>query len=97
MFQGHAEFDLIPMLPVLEMSKQLRDYILDSGDIYAWGWNESGQVGVLTTKRENGEMKVDSDSGSAVVLSPTLLFSTDDDLIIDSISCGSRHSAAVSG
>lgn len=68
----------------------------DIGDVYAWGWNESGQVGIRCNKRKSGEMKYDR-SGCGVVMVPTLLFDDDTDIVVADLSCGSRHSAAVTG
>ena len=59
-----------------------------SGDVYSWGWNEHGQLGLR------------SPPGPTVAL-PTLVDIITDsssgcDLNFVSVSCGSRHSAAVS-
>ena len=60
-----------------------------SGDVYSWGWNEHGQLGLR------------SPPGPTVAV-PTLVdVITDDggsngDVSFVSVSCGSRHSAAVS-
>ncbi|XP_065655058.1 RCC1 domain-containing protein 1 [Hydra vulgaris] len=67
--------------------------ISDSGDLYGWGWNESGQIGVI---------KEDSDESEEEILSfPKLLFSpslvdTPIEQTFISVSAGSRHSSAVS-
>ena len=62
-----------------------RTTFLDSGDIYGWGWNESGQVGVLE-EEDNGLQKL--------CFFPTLL-DTPLDITFCQISAGSRHSAGV--
>ena len=62
-----------------------RTTFLDSGDIYGWGWNESGQVGVLE-EEGNGLQKL--------CFFPTLL-DTPLDITFCQISAGSRHSAGV--
>lgn len=66
--------------------------LLDIGDVYSWGWNESGQVGLPCNKLSNGEVDIDSREGSNFVMYPTLLFSDQEDLRVETISCGSRHS-----
>lgn len=58
------------------------------GDVYSWGWNEHGQLGL-------------TNSPSPTVALPTLVdiassSATSSDVSFVSISCGSRHSAAVS-
>ena len=62
-----------------------RTTFLDSGDIYGWGWNESGQVGVLE-EEDNGLQKL--------CFFPTLL-NTPLHITFCQISAGSRHSAGV--
>ena len=51
------------------------------GDIYAWGWNESSQLGLKISKTN-------------VIAVPTLIDAKDINFI--TISCGSRHSMAIS-
>ena len=58
---------------------------IDSGDIYGWGWNESGQVGV-SEKEDNGRQKF--------CFFPSLV-DTPLDITFCQISAGSRHSAGV--
>lgn len=67
------------------------------GDVYSWGWNESGQVGLPCMKGRCGENKVGTHDGCSMVLHPTLLFEDDVDVQVEHISCGSRHSAAITG
>ena len=60
-----------------------------SGDVYSWGWNEHGQLGLKTPP------------GPTVAV-PTLVdvitdgSDSDSDVSFVSVSCGGRHSAAVS-
>ena len=74
--------------------------------MYAWGWNERGQLGkpskkvreVVVEKTESGAS--DRDDLINVLLYPELVeFPTqgDDEVVIDKVSCGSRHTAALSG
>lgn len=59
--------------------------VLESGNVYAFGWNESGQLGV-----ESADLKT-----SGIVDLPTLV-NLPTDLNFIMLSCGSRHSMAVS-
>lgn len=55
--------------------------VADTGDLYVWGWNESGQLGF---KR------------SQLPLTATpLLLDLNDQVTWSSVSCGSRHTIAV--
>lgn len=69
--------------------------LADIGDIYGWGWNESGQVGVQCMKTESGE--VGKTDGVNLVAHPVLLFEDTPDVTFTSVSCGARHSAACTG
>lgn len=68
----------------------------DIGDVYAWGWNESGQVGLACNKLANGEVSLDRHTGCNFAMYPVLLFYDQEDLEIEKISSGSRHSLALS-
>ena len=52
------------------------------GDIYSWGWNEHNQLG-----HSNQQI---------IVPQPTLVEGISSDVVISTISCGSRHSCGVS-
>ena len=69
----------------------------DIGDVYSWGWNESGQVGVPCMKNQAGKYKSGTHEGRSMIMYPTLLFADNDELMIEQISCGTRHSAAITG
>ena len=69
----------------------------DIGDVYSWGWNESGQVGLPCLKDKAGANISDESDGRSMVVYPSLLFEDDDEITIVDISCGSRHSAAITG
>ena len=71
--------------------------MIDIGDVYSWGWNESGQVGMICLKDKSGKNKAASSDGRSMVVYPTLLFEDDEDMTIVDVSCGARHSAAVTG
>ncbi|XP_062403394.1 RCC1 domain-containing protein 1-like isoform X2 [Sardina pilchardus] len=82
--------------------------VSEGGDLYMWGWNESGQLGLPSRRcREESEQKKETgqpkreqeETGDDVFISiqafPALL-----DIPhvseVSSVSCGSRHTAAVS-
>ena len=48
-------------------------------------------------KNVAGEYKSGSHDGRSMIMYPTLLFADDDDLMIEQIGCGTRHSAALTG
>ena len=71
---------------------------VDTGDAYAWGWNESGQLGIGCSNEENSLLRPKAcDSKNSckrlMVCSLPHLIDLQDDVI--AVSCGSRHSAAV--
>ncbi|XP_053320365.1 RCC1 domain-containing protein 1 [Spea bombifrons] len=77
--------------------------ISDGGDIYCWGWNESGQLGLPSKAlaKESGSAEV-SASGSEAEVSEFISIQSFPALIdlpqeseASKISCGSRHTAAV--
>ncbi|XP_066932881.1 E3 ISG15--protein ligase HERC5-like [Clytia hemisphaerica] len=65
----------------------------DSGDIYGWGWNESGQVGIHSDHNTNNRTLTKEDIPK-LIFSPTLL-DTPLDVTFQTISTGSRHSAGI--
>lgn len=60
------------------------------GDIYIWGWNESGQLG-LPASFSNKKL-----SEIVTVQATPQLLDFPHDAIIKTVSCGSRHTAAIS-
>ena len=71
--------------------------VSDCGDLYVWGWNQSGQLAlpcrpISTTSTEEEEDYV------SVECLPRLLDSvapfSDDDVVVTSLGCGARHTAA---
>nr|XP_039264139.1 probable E3 ubiquitin-protein ligase HERC3 isoform X1 [Styela clava] len=75
--------------------------LAESGDIYAWGWNEVGQLGFpATTLTDFSETKLEGDKSVSMLSTPALLelekyLGCDGYLTLIDISCGSRHSATV--
>uniref|UniRef100_A0A672KE21 RCC1 domain containing 1 n=1 Tax=Sinocyclocheilus grahami TaxID=75366 RepID=A0A672KE21_SINGR len=84
--------------------------ISTGGDLYMWGWNESGQLGLPSRGLEEGKLrgkrnteqpinedeKKQADVFISIQAFPALV-DVPDVLEISRISCGSRHTAAVSG
>jgi len=71
--------------------------VSDCGDLYVWGWNQSGQLAlpcrpISTTSTEEEEDYV------SVECLPRLLDSvapfSDEDVVVTSLGCGARHTAA---
>jgi alpha-tubulin suppressor-like RCC1 family protein len=50
------------------------------GDLYTFGWNPNGQLGILV-----------SDENPAVYATPQIIEFAEEELSIDSVACGSRH------
>ena len=48
-------------------------------------------------KNQAGKYKSGTHEGRSMIMYPTLLFADNDELMIEQISCGTRHSAAISG
>ncbi|CAI9572907.1 unnamed protein product [Staurois parvus] len=87
--------------------------ISEGGDIYCWGWNESGQLGLPSKTQENTILYScsgvtlqdasakeeddddDEDSGYIAVQSFPALIDLPQESEASKISCGSRHTAAV--
>ena len=85
----------------------MRLSITESEDVYAWGWNESGQTGLPAPQgvySSSCEASADDDS-YGILLEPTLLelesacpeqhLGENQFLSISAVACGQRHSAAV--
>ncbi|XP_034144249.1 RCC1 domain-containing protein 1 [Esox lucius] len=78
------------------------------GDLYVWGWNESGQVGLPSRSLRGGQLKTqcagsastckDQENSDEVFISiqafPALVDVTEL-CEVSKVSCGSRHTAAV--
>uniref|UniRef100_H2Y7W6 Uncharacterized protein n=1 Tax=Ciona savignyi TaxID=51511 RepID=H2Y7W6_CIOSA len=82
--------------------------LADTKDLYTWGWNQSGQTGFPapvgiysnSTKTQQLETSTEDSETVGVVLYPTLLelescASSDAFVSITDVSCGTRHTAAV--
>ncbi|XP_075063927.1 RCC1 domain-containing protein 1 [Mixophyes fleayi] len=73
--------------------------ISEGGDIYCWGWNESGQLGLpsktLGQERGNSEERPIEDSEFIAIQSFPALIDLPQETEASKISCGSRHTATV--
>ncbi|XP_055897497.1 probable E3 ubiquitin-protein ligase HERC3 isoform X1 [Biomphalaria glabrata] len=58
------------------------------GDLYMWGWNESGQLGLASLDKE--------ETSSTIVTEPKCIYFSSD-LNVVSVSCGSRHTVVLTG
>lgn len=69
--------------------------ISEFGDLYMWGWNESGQLG-LAVNHDSGD---DGHSTCGQVQCQTVPVPVDipGDLDVLTVSCGTRHTAALAG
>ncbi|XP_071971425.1 RCC1 domain-containing protein 1 [Engystomops pustulosus] len=78
--------------------------ISESGDLYSWGWNESGQLGLpakslhqgcCTYKETTTECEEDEGSEFIGIQSFPALIDLPQETEATKVSCGSRHTAAV--
>lgn len=69
-------------------------FSLEFGDLYMWGWNEKGQLGLGVNHGHD-----DGRSSSIQVQCQTVPVPVNfpDDLEVMTVSCGTRHTAAVTG
>ena len=80
-------------LPHLHVLKSC--FFTEFGDLYMWGWNESGQLG-LAVNHDSGD---DGHSTCGQVQCQTVPVPVDipGDLDVLTVSCGTRHTAALAG
>ncbi|XP_048005793.1 RCC1 domain-containing protein 1-like [Leguminivora glycinivorella] len=72
----------------------------ESGDLYAWGWNETGQLGIKETEPVNNDLQKVHQDGPNSYGHPTLvdIFNENGDICdtnVKYISCGNLHSAII--
>lgn len=67
---------------------------LEFGDLYMWGWNGKGQLG-LGVNHDHDDRQ--SPSGQVQCQTVPAPINFPDDLEIMTVSCGTRHTAAVAG
>ncbi|KAK2166720.1 hypothetical protein LSH36_36g04006 [Paralvinella palmiformis] len=72
----------------------------DLGDLYIWGWNESGQLG-FTSKLTKNEQHTTGDYSKLeeyvnILTDPRIVdLDSSSEITVSKVSCGSRHTAAV--
>lgn len=69
--------------------------LLEFGDLYMWGWNEKGQLGLAVNHHDDDDRQ--SSSGQVQCQTVPVPINIPDDLEILTVSCGTRHTAAVAG
>ena len=82
----------------LQSSLQCHDQcflLSEFGDLYMWGWNEKGQLG-LTVSHDDEEDRQSSIRQIQCQALPALV-NLPGDLDVLSVSCGTRHTAIVAG
>ena len=82
--------------------KIILQIISDLGDLYIWGWNETGQLG-FTSKLTQTERQVAGDNSKQedyvnILPEPRIIdLESCSEVTVTKVSCGSRHTAAVTG
>ena len=66
------------------------------GDLYMWGWNQSGQLGLQSDPDESQGVALGEPIQRQMVAVP-LPVDFPKNLEVTAVSCGSRHSAAITG
>ncbi|CAL1527289.1 unnamed protein product [Lymnaea stagnalis] len=72
--------------------------ISDIGDLYMWGWNESGQLGISLVKNErnnSGSLSVSFDETVHVQAEPHCI-AMNEEFNAVAVACGARHTAFLS-
>lgn len=72
----------------------------ESGDLYAWGWNDTGQLGIRSDQAKLKGLGVLKKDGLNSYRLPTVVDFYDEDgneveLNVTDIACGTRHSAVL--
>ncbi|GBN88809.1 RCC1 domain-containing protein 1 [Araneus ventricosus] len=65
--------------------------ISDSGDLYMWGWNESGQLGLPCNELQNGKRPMEEIE--IICCLPKIIELNDE--VVKAVCCGSRHTVAL--
>ncbi|XP_035204637.1 RCC1 domain-containing protein 1-like isoform X2 [Stegodyphus dumicola] len=66
--------------------------ISNDGDLYMWGWNESGQLGFPCSELQSDKLPL-TEIETVCCLPKSIEFK--DDLKVIAVSCGSRHTVAI--
>ncbi|XP_041370378.1 RCC1 domain-containing protein 1-like [Gigantopelta aegis] len=65
------------------------------GDLYAWGWNETGQLGLrCPALRHSDNRTADCEQSRSLLALPEPVI-VSDDAVVTKTSCGSRHTAVI--
>ena len=67
---------------------------LEFGDLYMWGWNEKGQLGLCVNHYCDARQTA---SGQVQCQTVPVPINFPDDSEVMTVSCGTRHTAAVTG
>ncbi|CAL1296197.1 unnamed protein product [Larinioides sclopetarius] len=65
--------------------------ISDSGDLYMWGWNESGQLGLPCNELQSG--KIPMEEIEIICCLPKIIELNDE--VVKAVCCGSRHTVVL--
>ncbi|XP_035826044.1 ultraviolet-B receptor UVR8-like [Aplysia californica] len=69
--------------------------VAEAGDLYTWGWNESGQLGhpalSLSSERGSRRTSISEDDVVGIQAEPRCAFDLTTEQNISHVSCGSRH------
>lgn len=71
--------------------------ISESGDLYMWGWNETGQLGLSVNHDDTDDDRQTATSGKVPCQTFPVPVDFPGDLDVMIVSCGSRHTAAIAG
>ena len=66
------------------------------GDLYMWGWNETGQLGLAVNHHDSIDSNLSS-SGQVQCQTVPMPVVIPGDLDVLTVSCGTRHTAVLAG
>lgn len=89
--ESPKQLDALAGLKIVDISAGLFHSVAVSsfGDVYSWGWNTSGQLGLPKVAQKS--FKKASESRQQVFTIPQLIELEDDNETIKNVYCGSRH------
>lgn len=71
--------------------------LIESGDLYMWGWNETGQLGLSVNHDDTDDDRQTATSGKVPCQTFPVPVDFPGDLDVMTVSCGSRHTGAIAG
>ena len=71
--------------------------LIESCDLYMWGWNETGQLGLSVNHDDTDDDRQTATSGKVPCQTVPVPVDFPGDLDVMTVSCGSRHTAAIAG